>query len=147
VPYKGHIRYFICVVLVWNITWQLNNNIITPTNNLLLVRTHHFPFWVLIRKINFNVHGSVHRNNILVYKPHAYFSNHMKTKTDQHANTHSNQFQLFYDSSRQQYGTYIIHYSIELIVLSEEYILFNNCNFNLVYRHSLPVNITLSITV
>jgi hypothetical protein len=81
--------------------------------------------------------------------------------------THSNQFQLFHDSSRQQYryvqphenreintpptthqissnfsataadnstGTYIIHYSIELIAFSTEYTLFNNCNFNLVYR-------------
>jgi len=30
-------------------------------------------------------------------------------------------------------GTYIIHYSIELIAFSAEYALFNNCNFNLVY--------------
>jgi hypothetical protein len=44
-------------------------------------------------------------------------------------------------------GMYIIHYSIELIAFSAEYTLFNNCNFNLVYRHSLSVNLTLCITV
>ena len=44
-------------------------------------------------------------------------------------------------------GTYIIHYSIELIAFSAEYTLFNNCNFNLVYRYSLAVKLTLSITV
>jgi len=44
-------------------------------------------------------------------------------------------------------GTYIIHYSIELIAFSAEYTLFNNCNFNLVYRHSSSVNLTLSIKV
>jgi len=31
------------------------------------------------------------------------------------------------------------HYPIELIAFSGEYTLFNNCNFNLVYRHSLSV--------
>jgi len=41
----------------------------------------------------------------------------------------------------------IIHYSIELIAFSAEYTLFNNCNFSLVYRYSLSVNLTLSITV
>jgi hypothetical protein len=37
-----------------------------------------------------NIHGSVHRNNILLYKSQqdAYVSNHMKTKTDQYA-THN----------------------------------------------------------
>jgi len=46
-------------------------------------------------------------------------------------------------------GTYIIHYSIELIAFSAEYTstLLNNCNFNLVYRYSLSVNLTLPITV
>ena len=44
-------------------------------------------------------------------------------------------------------GMYIIHYSIELIAFSAEYTLFNNCNFNLVYRHSSSVNLTLSIKV
>ena len=44
-------------------------------------------------------------------------------------------------------GMYIIHYSIELIAFSAEYTLFNNCNFNLVYRHSLSVNLSLSVTV
>jgi len=53
--------------------------------------------------------------------------------------TNSHQFQLFHDSSRQQYGTYIIHYSIELIAFSTEYTLFNNHNFNLVYRYFLSV--------
>ena len=52
--------------------------------------------------------------------------------------SHSHQFQLFHDSSRQQYG-YVHHYSIELIAFSAEYTLFNNCNFNLVYRYSLSV--------
>jgi hypothetical protein len=63
--------------------------------------------------------------------------------------THSNQFQHFHDSSRQQCGTYIIHYSIELIAFSEEYTLFHNCNFNIVYRYSLSVNLTIyySVTV
>ena len=75
-------------------------------------------------------------------------SNHMKTKQiNTPPTTHSNQFQLFHDSSRQQYGTYIIHYSIEHIAFSAEYTLFNNCNFNPVYRYSLSVNLTLSITV
>ena len=44
-------------------------------------------------------------------------------------------------------GTYIIHYSIELIAFSAEYTLFNNCNFNLVYRYSLSVNLTLCYSV
>ena len=44
-------------------------------------------------------------------------------------------------------GTYIIHCSIELIAFSAEYILFNNCNFNPVYRYSLTVNLTLTFTV
>jgi len=43
-------------------------------------------------------------------------------------------------------GTYIIHYSIELIVFPAKYTLFN-CNFNLIYRYSLTLNLTLSITV
>jgi hypothetical protein len=47
-------------------------------------------------------------------------------------------------------GTYIIHYSIELIAFSAQYTLFNNCNFNLVYRYSLSVkfnSIYYSVTV
>jgi hypothetical protein len=44
-------------------------------------------------------------------------------------------------------GVYIIHYSIELIAFSAEYTLFNNCNFILIYRYSLSVNLTLSVTV
>jgi hypothetical protein len=43
--------------------------------------------------------------------------------------------------------TYNIHYSIELIAFSAEYTLFSNCNFNLVYRYSLSVNLTLCVTV
>jgi len=37
--------------------------------------------------------------------------------------THSNQFQLFHDSYRQQYGMYIIHCSIEYVAFSAEYTL------------------------
>jgi len=44
-------------------------------------------------------------------------------------------------------GTYIIHYSIELIAFSAEYTLFDNCNFNLVYRYSLSVNIYYIVMV
>jgi len=44
-------------------------------------------------------------------------------------------------------GTLIIHNSIERIAFSAECTLFNNCNFNVVYRYSLSVNLTLSITV
>ena len=55
---------------------------------------------------------------------HAYVSNHMKTKTNQHAtHTHSHQLQLFHDSNRQQYGYYIIYYSTEHIAFSTEYTL------------------------
>ena len=39
-------------------------------------------------------------------------------------------------------GMYIIHYSIEHIAFSAEYKLFNNCNFNLIYRYSLSLNLT-----
>jgi hypothetical protein len=43
----------------------------------------------------------------------------------------------------------IIHYSIELIAFSAEYTLFNNCNFNLVYRHYISKfnSIYYSVTV
>ena len=44
-------------------------------------------------------------------------------------------------------GTYIIHYSIEHIAFPAEYTLLNNCNFNLVYRYSISVNLTLCFTV
>ena len=61
---------------------------------------------------------------IITHRHHSYISNHMKTKTDQYAtHTHSNQFQLFHDSNRQQYGMYIIHYSTEHIAFSAEYTL------------------------
>jgi len=59
--------------------------------------------------------------------------------------THPNQFQLFHDSSRQQYG--YVHYSIELTAFPAEHTLFNNCNFNLVHRYPLSANLTLSIAV
>jgi hypothetical protein len=73
----------------------------------------------------------------------------LKTKTDQHANQQHTQISS--DSSTiaadNSTGTYIIHYSIELIAFSAEYTLFDNCNFNLAYRYSLSVSLTLSITV
>jgi hypothetical protein len=62
--------------------------------------------------------------------------------------THSHQFQLSHDSSRQQYG--YVHHSIELTIFSSEYTLFKNCNFNLVYRYSLSVkfnSLYYSVTV
>ena len=62
----------------------------------------------------------------------------------QHTQTGSNSSTIAADNST---GTYIIHYSIELIAFSAEYALFNNCNFNLVYRYYLTVHLTLSITV
>jgi hypothetical protein len=71
------------------------------------------------------------------HRHQAYIGNHMKTKQiNIPPTTHSNQFQHFHDSSRQQYGTYINHYSTEIIAFSAEYTLLNNCNFNLVYRYS-----------
>jgi hypothetical protein len=36
---------------------------------------------------------------------------------------HSNHFQLFHNSNRQQYGTDIIHYSMEYIAFSAKYTL------------------------
>jgi len=66
------------------------------------------------------------------------------TRHLQHTQISSNSSTIAADKST---GTYIIHYSIELIAFSAEYTLFNNCNFNLVYRYSLSVNLTLSITV
>jgi hypothetical protein len=51
-----------------------------------------------------------------------------------HTQIKSNFFTIAADNST---GTYIIHYSIELTAFSADYTLFNNCNFNLVYRYSL----------
>jgi len=62
----------------------------------------------------------------------------------QHIQISSNSSTIAADNSM---GTYLIHYSIELIAFSAEYTLFKNCNFNLVYQYSLSVNLTLSITV
>jgi hypothetical protein len=73
----------------------------------------------------------------------------LKTKTDHTPpTTHSNQFQLFHDSSRQQYR--YVHYSLfyrTYCIFRRIYIFNNNCNFNLIYRYSLSVNWILSITV
>ena len=73
----------------------------------------------------------------------------MKTKTDQHATYNTLKFVA--TVPRQQQKTLrvrtIIHFSIELIAFFAEYTLFNSYNFNLVYRYSLSVNLTLSITV
>ena len=66
------------------------------------------------------------------------------TRHPQHTQISSNSSTIAADINT---GTYIIHYSIELIAFLAEYTLFNNCNFNLVYRYSLSVNLTLSITV
>ena len=65
-------------------------------------------------------------------------------KSLQHIQISSNSSTIAADNST---GTYIIHYSTELVAFSAKYTLFNNCNFNLVYRYSLPVNLTPSITV
>jgi len=46
--------------------------------------------------------------------------------------THTNQFQLFHDSSRQQYG--YVHHSLSYrtyCIFRRIYIINNNCNFNL----------------
>jgi hypothetical protein len=58
------------------------------------------------------------------------------------------QFQLIHDSSRQQYGYihYLLFYTIYCI-FRKIYLIKNNCNFNQIYRYSLSVNLTLSITV
>jgi hypothetical protein len=61
--------------------------------------------------------------------------------------THSNQFHLSMIAADNSTGTYIIHYSVEIIAFSTEYTLFNNCNFNLVYQYYLSLNWTLYITV
>jgi hypothetical protein len=66
------------------------------------------------------------------------------TRHLQHTHISSNSSTIAADNST---GTYIIHYSTELIAFSAKYTLFNNCNFNLVYRYSLSVNLTPSITV
>jgi hypothetical protein len=65
----------------------------------------------------------------------AYVSNHIKTKTD--PTRHSNQCQLFHDSSRQQYG--YVHHSLFYITycISRRIYIINNCNFNLIYRYLL----------
>jgi hypothetical protein len=52
----------------------------------------------------------------------------------QHTQISSNFSTITADNST---GMYTIHYSIELIAFSAEYTLFNNCNFNLIYRYSL----------
>jgi hypothetical protein len=72
------------------------------------------------------------------------FGNHYKNRSRrhlQHTQISSNSSTIATNNST---GTYIIHYSIELIAFFAEYTLFNNCNFNLVYRYYLSVNFTLS---
>jgi len=66
------------------------------------------------------------------------------TRHQQDTQISSNSSKIAADNST---GTYIIHYSIELLAFSAEYTLFNIYNFNPVYRYSLSVNLTLSITV
>jgi len=72
-----------------------------------------------------------------------------ENKTDQHAtyNTLKSVPSSSMIAADNSTGTYIIHYSMELIEFSAKYTLFNDCNFNLVYRYSLSVNLTLPITV
>jgi hypothetical protein len=56
--------------------------------------------------------------------------------------THSNQFQLFHDSNRQQYG--YVHHSLfygTYYIFHRICIINNNCNFNLIYRYILTVKI------
>jgi len=65
----------------------------------------------------------------------------------QHTQISSNSSTIAADNST---GTYIIHYSMELIAFSAEYTSINNCNFNLVYWYSLSVKfnfIYYSVTV
>jgi hypothetical protein len=62
--------------------------------------------------------------------------------------THSNQFQLFHDSSRQQYGC--VHRSLfyrKYCIFRRIYISNINCNFNLIFMYYLSVNLTLYIAV
>jgi hypothetical protein len=54
--------------------------------------------------------------------------------------THSDQFQLFQDSNRQQYR--YVHHSLfyrTYCIFRRIYIINKNCNFNLIYRYSLTV--------
>jgi hypothetical protein len=103
----------------------------------------------------FNVYGYVHRNNALVYnsnnmhKAQSLFnlttSLHVSGVTITHLQEHKTTVTTA--SGNRYTVTYIIHYSIELTAFSTEYTLFSNCNFNLVYRYFLSVNLTLSITL
>jgi hypothetical protein len=78
-----------------------------------------------------------------MYIPRKYENKNRSTRHLQHTQISSNSSTVAADNSM---GTYLIHYSIELIEFSTEYTLFNNCNF-LVYWYFLSVNLTLSITV
>ena len=40
-----------------------------------------------------------------------------------------------------------LHISIELIAFSADCTLLDNCNFNLVYRYSLSVNLNLTLSI
>jgi hypothetical protein len=78
-------------------------------------------------------------------QPHEY--KNRSTPHPQQTHISSNSSAITADNST---GTYIIHYSMELIAFFVEYTLFNNCNFNLVYRYSLSVkfkSVYYSVTV
>jgi len=89
-----------------------------------------------------NVTEFILSDNCLHQQPHE--NKNRSTRHPQHTQISSNSSMIAADNSM---ATYIIHYSIELIAFSAEYTLFNNCNFNPVYRYSLSVNLTLSVTV
>ena len=72
-------------------------------------------------------------------------SGNRSIRQPQHTQISSNSSTIAGDNNM---GMYIIHYSTEHIAFSAECKLFNNnCNFSLIYRCSLSVNLTLSITV
>jgi len=66
------------------------------------------------------------------------------TRHQQHTQISSNSSTIAADNST---ATYTIRYSTEFIAFPKEYTLFINCNFNLVYRYFLSVNLYLSLTV
>jgi hypothetical protein len=64
-----------------------------------------------VHVIIFNVYGSVHRNNILVYisQQNSHVTEFIFVWRTP-PTTHSNQFQIFHESSRQQYGVMVTRY-------------------------------------
>jgi len=85
-----------------------------------------------------NIHFVWPSTPYLRQQPHE--NKNRSTRHLQHTQISSNSSTTAADNSTV---TYIIHYSIELIAFSAECTLFNNCNFNIVYRYSLSVNLTL----